>query len=648
MRVVIDILKKYPAAILAIVSILLYVNTLTHQYVLDNPIVITQNNFVKQGLNGIDDILSTESYTGFFGYDKQLVAGGRYRPLSIVTFALEFEFFGFSPFISHLINILLYTAIVLLIFNLFRRSGRVTTLFAVGVALIYAMHPIHTEVVANIKGRDEILAFLFALLSVRWILFPLRNKHLSYVLASLALFLGVLSKEHVVGFLVLIPLLMYFLRYRRKEILQSIVFLAIPVAAFVFLRFSVLGGMQISESPDLMNNPFIHASWTERMATIFYTWFVYLKLLVVPHPLTYDYYPYHIAITDFNSFIPWLVVFVVCVTIYFAVRSLFKRQMYGYWIWFFAGTFVLMSNLFFSIGTFMNERFMFMSSLSVAVLMVYGIRQLALTSRYRNFAFLLVFLMGTGYSAKTISRNSDWENDFTLFTHDVHISEGSAKGNCVAGGQWYEKALENKDKNERIKLLRKAQTYLRKALSIYPTYNDALLLYGNTQFGLEMPLDSVMPHYLSIFSRSPKHGDAWRNSLLVMQKGNGAARLKWYKALANIDSTTFDIFYNMGVIYGRDMNDLALSEKFLTKALRLKPNDVAALKDLAVVYGMTKRYAESVQTLLKVVSKESDDASSWYNLGVSYHALGQIDSAQTAFDRSHQIDSLRPKIVLRK
>jgi len=133
-----------------------------------------------------------------------------------------------------------------------------------------------------------------------------------------------------------------------------------------------------------------------------------------------------------------------------------------------------------------------------------------------------------------------------------------------------------------------------------------------------------------------------------MQKGDGATRLKWYKALANIDSSKFDIFYNMGVIYGRDMNDLALSEKFLTKALQLKPNDVSSLKDLAVVYGMTKRYSESVNTLLKVVNRKSDDASSWYNLGVSYHALGQIDSAQAAFDRAHQLDSLRPKIVLSK
>ncbi|MFA5783185.1 MAG: hypothetical protein WC868_13035, partial [Bacteroidales bacterium] len=88
--------------------LLLYANSLFNQYALDDRLMITENQFTKKGFNGIGDILSTDSFVGFFGKQKNLVAGGRYRPLSHITFAIEYALFGFNPFIGHLINILLY------------------------------------------------------------------------------------------------------------------------------------------------------------------------------------------------------------------------------------------------------------------------------------------------------------------------------------------------------------------------------------------------------------------------------------------------------------------------------------------------------------------------------------------------------------
>ena len=71
----------------------LYGNTLFNGYALDDAIVITQNEFTKKWIDGIKDVLTTEGFTGFFGTKKNLVAGGRYRPLSLVTFAVEYSMF---------------------------------------------------------------------------------------------------------------------------------------------------------------------------------------------------------------------------------------------------------------------------------------------------------------------------------------------------------------------------------------------------------------------------------------------------------------------------------------------------------------------------------------------------------------------------
>jgi len=640
--------QKYPQAILFILTLLIYANTLTNEYALDDAIVITENNFVKQGLEGIDDILSTESFTGFFGFDKQLVAGGRYRPLSIATFALEHEFFGQNPFISHLINILLYAFVVVLIFQVLQKSSRVATEAAFIIALLYALHPIHTEAIANTKGRDEILAFLFVLLAAKWLFYSKKNKLLVYTAAAISMFLAMLSKEHAVVFVVLLPLGLYYLKRTKAQIVHIIFVTLIPAALFVFLRYQVLGGMQIQESSALMNNPFVDMTTGEKFATILLTWLWYLRLLIVPHPLTYDYYPYHVPITGWDSIYPWLTLIIVIALLFFAVKTLINRKFYGFWVWFFIGTFILMSNLFFPIGTFMNERFMFMPSLAFSVALGYGIHWLLKQKTYTRAGFAVLIIVGLAYSVKAIDRNRDWKNDFTLFTHDVQISENSAKGNCVAGGQLYEKAIEQSNTSQKQDLLQLARKYLEKAIDIHPTYNDAHLLYGNTLFASDEPLKEVMPHYLSILNRAPRHQSAWKNALAVLQKGKPKNRLQWYKKLNSIDSTRFEINYQMGNIYGKHLNDLKKAEKYLKRAIQIKPGSIKALKDLAVVYGLTRRYKASVSQLRKVVKLKPEDASAWYNLGLSLNAMGQIDEAQKALDKAHELNPEQKRVVIRK
>ena len=94
-----------------------YGNTVFNDYALDDAIVITQNDYTLKGISGIKDIFSTELFTGFFKVKKDLVVGGRYRPLSLATFAIEVEIFGQNPYISHFINVCLFALIGLLLYE---------------------------------------------------------------------------------------------------------------------------------------------------------------------------------------------------------------------------------------------------------------------------------------------------------------------------------------------------------------------------------------------------------------------------------------------------------------------------------------------------------------------------------------------------
>ena len=157
--------------ILFCLGFLIYANTWTHDYALDDSIVIVDNVFTSKGLSGIKDLFTSDTFYGFFNQSGKdnLVQGGRYRPLSLATFALEVELFGMKPGVSHWINSLLYALLGLLVFSVLNRlfkDQRQGVVIAFWSTLLFVVHPLHTEVVANIKGRDEILALGFALLAL--------------------------------------------------------------------------------------------------------------------------------------------------------------------------------------------------------------------------------------------------------------------------------------------------------------------------------------------------------------------------------------------------------------------------------------------------------------------------------------------------
>ena len=176
-------LSKYGGWILVLLAFLLYSNTLGHKFAFDDSIVITDNTFTQKGIAGIPDLISRDFFEGVYGKDGMELSGGRFRPLSLVCFAVENQAFGkvkelngqpvldekgqqlydYNPALGHFLNILFYALSALLLFNLLSlwfsgTNGASVIPFVAG--LIFVAHPIHTEVVANIKSRDEILAML--------------------------------------------------------------------------------------------------------------------------------------------------------------------------------------------------------------------------------------------------------------------------------------------------------------------------------------------------------------------------------------------------------------------------------------------------------------------------------------------------------
>src|SRR6187431_282072 len=114
---------QWASAAIAILAFILYSNSLTNGFVLDDSLVITQNNFTNKGVSGIGDILSHDTFQGYYGLssDQLKITGGRYRPLSIICFAILYQLSGANPFVFHLWNVLLYAICCGFLYRVLRR-----------------------------------------------------------------------------------------------------------------------------------------------------------------------------------------------------------------------------------------------------------------------------------------------------------------------------------------------------------------------------------------------------------------------------------------------------------------------------------------------------------------------------------------------
>jgi len=636
---------RWMPVFLFLLSIVIYVNTIGHEYALDDTIVVKENKFTKQGISGIADIFSYDSFAGFFGKDENLLIGGRYRPLSIATFAIEYEFFGLNPHISHVINILLYAFLGLLLYNILNKLFPINnpnkwyTSIAFWTSLIFIVHPLHTEVVANIKGRDEIIALLGSLLILKWAINYAHTEKSKYLFFIFPVWLAaLLSKENAATFLFIVPLTLWLFKIgKSNQRLVSLIPMVLALLVFFIIRYLVLGGHQKPIDNELMNNPFLGTSFMQKYATIFYTLGLYLKLLVFPYPLTYDYYPYHIPIMSWANWQSWLSLILYVGMGIMAIAMYRKRPAIAYSILFYLICLSVVSNLFFPIGTFMNERFLFFSSIGFCLLMGFLLVKWLERNDDKKHCVAkisLVSVIALVFTIESIARNPVWKNDFTLFTHDVEISKNSAKGNCTAGGALFEKAQKTSDSLLKKEYLERSFKYLHRSVAIYPTYIDALLLLGNTYFEYNRNYDSAWYCYKTVLHRNPKYELAWKNLVVILTPADEPTKFRIYSETLQFDSNFFEANYNIGISYGRFRNNLPKSIYYLERAVKIKPGSLDALKDLGVAYGISGKLKESAKVLEEAVKLAPNDAQLLSNLGYTYQQLGMLKEANTCFAKA--------------
>ncbi len=219
-------LKNY-YYLLGIIVFFVFANTIGGGYNLDDELVTMNHRFTSQGLTALKDIFTNSYYADAMGY-----AYG-YRPMVHLSFAIEHQFFGESSKVSHFFNVILYVLSIVLFFKLLLKWFGVEQLKLAFLAVIlFALHPVHTEVVASIKNRDEILAFLFIILSGLSMAKYLDKRKVISLIWIVALFtMAMLSKKSAYPMAIVLPVaFVLFQNLSRNQLILISLAVILPAA----------------------------------------------------------------------------------------------------------------------------------------------------------------------------------------------------------------------------------------------------------------------------------------------------------------------------------------------------------------------------------------------------------------------------------
>ncbi len=581
------------------VAIAVYSNTFQHGYVLDDISVVSENRYVNAGLSGLGDIWTTSYRDGYWND-----SGTLYRPLTLSFFALQWQLAPNSPGFAHIFNVLLYGLLCVVLFFLLRALLQDEKI-ALYAALIFAVIPLHTEVVANIKSLDEILSLLLG--AAAWLLIlqyvdEQKTKQLLY--AGLLFTAGMFTKEGLISFVAIVPLSLWFFRSMPpKAWLKPSLPLLIGTGIYLITRAAVLGGITASLTPSTVDNPMVQYELIERWLTGFKLIALYVQKLVYPLPFAYEYAYDTIQAGSLGDGYTWAGILLGALLIFLIAKGWKSKSIWAFLSAYFIISMALYSNTLVIIGAMFAERFTFFSSLALAVAFGVGLARIrqAMVSK-AALAGLLVL-----YGAISYARNPAWKSSYDLYAADMEVLQTSCKAHYNFGLETMKvKAMKASNPAEKQRLLNDAKRSFERALEIKPNYNLAKGQIALVHYRLGNHQEAIR-RYEEVLERSPGDDAGWNNlagSYVATQQYEAA--LECYK-----------------------------------KAIALNPYYVDALGNAGAVNGMLGRHEEAIKYLLQAAQLAPNNASYQQYLGLSYQALGQGERAAQYFQRAQALQSSR-------
>lgn len=570
--------KWLPALAVLIIATVPYWQSLSFDYALDDEFFL-QNRYVQEGFSGIPDLFSHGYFEGFNGSND-----GQYRPIPLTTFAIEAALKLPLP-LSHLLNLLLYLACGWLLWKLLDswiQPGK--DWIKLGILALFMLHPVHIEAVASLKNREELLMLFFLLGATRqWTKYLLQPKLRALIFSLGLFFLALLSKEHALSWVAVIPLLAW--TFYKKSALNAIKtglpFLGIAVL-YLLIRAMVMDSLAFDRPMDIADNVLVAGEGMgDRLAGVSLVMGHYWRLLAWPVWLSWEYSFNTIPFEGWTQLSVWLGFILSTALLTFAIFGLKKRSPVALGVLWVFLTLGLVSNLFVLMGTTLGERFLLLPSIGFCIAFVFGLaglgkRFISEEKLLKKASIGLITVIALLFAVRSFQRMPVWKDKMTLFQSGLNSAPNSVKVHLALASEYTLKW----ERQTNPVLMDSSLIHCERAIEIMPQSSEAWYLKGMALFR-KGDRQNAFNAFFESTRLDPGLAQSWNYlGVIAMQVGD-LPKAKEYleKAIAANDRYAKG-WVNLGVWYGNQGNETEAGNCF-RKALAIDPNNLEAKNNLA-------------------------------------------------------------------
>ena len=618
--------------LIILLSVIVFSNMFRNQFVGDDHNLVVENDFIRDWSN-LPKIFTSD----YFALSK---IGPYYRPVTTLTFFIDYSLWDLNVFGYHFTNLLFHIVNAILIYLILSLvlKNRITALVA---SLLFALHPVQTEAVNGISFRVDLHAFSFFLLAIF-----LYIKHSSqkgpkrkfYYAGSIISFIFALfSKEMAITLPFILVLYDYCFGSREKgtEIinrssrLQSAFGKSLKrshIAFFLVSASYMLGRFYLfydpSRLPEYPGGSF-HLAMLITMSRVVVN---YIRLLFLPVNLCADYiFPISTSILEPSVVISITVLVVILITV---IKVNKHSKEISFPIFYFFVTLLPVSGII-PFGNIMAERYLYFPSLGFCILLAMIITKVINSSRLRyirKFVVLFLIFILFAYSIRTMDRNRDWKDDLTLWSRTVEGPFISPRAFNNLGNAYLKKGLYDE-----------AISQFEKAVQMDPTFEIGYYNLG-VAYTTKDQYEEALANYQKVLQIDPGHAQTHFMVGSIYQRGRhyDLAIEEYEKAIEN-NLDYVEAHFNLGLLYGKKGMFIQAAESF-NHAIRTKPSYIEPYIYLGLMHKAVKRYDTAIEIFKKALQISPKHSGLHNNLGLVYLEKKMYREAAQEFKRLMAIE----------
>ncbi len=593
--------------LILIAVVIFYGNTLKNEYSLDDSLVTEKGNLTTEGIKAIPKILKS------FYIEQSTEFKFDYRPIVKISYAIEHELFGVNPATSHFFNLLFYLIGLFLLYDLLiKLLSNYHKNIAFYCVILFAILPIHSEVVGSLKNRDMLLCFIFCMLGLRHLdLFVESNfkKWFSVFIVLISFYLAFLSKLDALPYLAIAPIMIFAKNPNHlKWMIGFCMLFILSYFLFKLTKRELIGPRGTQRVYYYFENPlFFEKSIAYKIIAMFNCLGFYLNQSIIPFKMCCYYGTDTISVTKL-TYHGYLGIICAPLLLYGLIKSYLKKNyllLIGIVI--FCASISMYLNVAKPAVGIVADRFAFFGSLGIAIISIallnsYVPLKDTMSNKLKIGALLIIVVFAT----VTIKRNVDWNNkrsiieaDYSKYPNNAYLNYKHAMDivQTTLGGNTM-LSFDQKKKN-----FVEARVFLERSIQTAPDYANS-----------RNYLAYVLVYLLNDFTGALTHINYSIS----------------YKE-------TTDLYYYKAICM-RETKQKDSSEYYLLKCIKMDDRYYNAYGLLAYDYNLNKQHQKSIDLFKSAIKKGVESVEIYNALGKTYLEIQNSAEANIYYKKALAID----------